>query len=164
MARHNLTVAQQSTRRRVLGWLAVLAQAGAVVGLALGPGPWFPGPLWLGAFGVVLVLAGGAIALAGVLSLGSSLTPTPVPIENAGLRTDGLYRFVRHPIYSGVLLGGVGVVLCGPSVWRGAWWLVLAVVLVGKSAWEERMLAEQYPDYPAYAERTGRLVPRIRRS
>lgn len=131
-----------------------------MVGLLLGPGGWFTGPPWLTILGVVMIILGGVVALAAVTSLGAALTPTPVPIEGAGLRTGGLYRFSRHPIYSGVLLGSLGVVLCGPSPWRVAWWVALAALLTAKSAWEERMLAQEYPDYPAYRQRTGRFVPR----
>lgn len=141
----------------MLGWLAVAAQVVVVVVLLLGPGPWFTGPAWLTALGVVLVLTGG---LAGVAALGGALTPTPVPLAGASLRTTGLYRWVRHPIYSGLLLAGVGVVCCAPSWWRVLEWAVLLGLLLVKSAWEERMLAEEHPDYPAYARRTGRFVPR----
>lgn len=155
-------VGSVSQRQRRIGWLAVAAQAVAVIGLLFGPGPWFPGPLWLTALGVVLIIAGGGIAGAGVIGLGSALTPSPVPVEDAGLRTSGLFRYVRHPIYSGLLLAGAGVVLCGPSVWRVAWWLVLLAVLLPKSVWEERMLAAEHPEYPEYARHTGRFVPRIR--
>lgn len=153
----------RSPRQRLVGWLAVGAQAAAVIGLLLGPGGWFPGPVWIIVLGAVLIAAGGCIALAGVAALGSALTPTPVPVEGAGLHTDGLYRFVRHPIYSGVLLGGIGVVCCGPSPWRVAWWLALVALLTAKSVWEERMLAGEYADYAGYAARTGRFLPRVRR-
>jgi protein-S-isoprenylcysteine O-methyltransferase Ste14 len=156
-------VSSEDARRRRLAWVAVAAQAVAIVGLLLGPGPWFSGPRWLTVLGVVLLLAGAGIALGGMTGLGRALTPTPVPVEGAGLRTGGLYRFVRHPIYAGVLLGAGGVVLCGPSPWRVAWWLVLLAVLLPKSAWEERMLAAEYADYPDYARRTGRFFPRIRK-
>ncbi len=46
--------------------------------------------------------------LAGVVSLGSSLTPFPKPSERSTLRGRGAYRLVRHPIYGGLLLVALG--------------------------------------------------------
>jgi len=53
---------------------------------------------------------GGGVLL-GVIAgarLGGSLTPSPIPRESGELTTSGVYRFVRHPIYSALLLVGLG--------------------------------------------------------
>ncbi len=57
-------------------------------------------------------------------ALGRGLTAAPLPNSHAELRTGGLYRFVRHPIYSGLLLFAVARTphlraACGPR--RRAW-------------------------------------------
>jgi protein-S-isoprenylcysteine O-methyltransferase Ste14 len=73
----------------------------------------------------------------------------------------GPYRLVRHPIYSGILVAGVGT-----AVALGWLWLT-AVVLGGiyflySATVEERYLTEQFPDdYPAYKRSTKMLVPFI---
>ena len=71
-------------------------------------------------------------------SLGRGLTAVPLPNARAVLRTGGLYRFVRHPIYTGLLL---------------------VVLINAKARWEERHLAERFPGYRAYCARTLRFVP-----
>jgi len=96
------------------------------------------------------------------LRLGAALTPTPVPTERGTLITGGLYTFVRHPIYTGVLIIVVGLVIRSGSLLT----LLVGVATVwffnAKAAWEEARLAERYPDYPAYAAVTPRFVPRPR--
>jgi protein-S-isoprenylcysteine O-methyltransferase Ste14 len=70
----------------------------------------------------------------------------------------GLYRYVRHPIYTGDLLMLAGLQLALNS------WLVLAValaavVVVRQSRVEEAMLARHMPGYPVYRARTKRFIP-----
>jgi protein-S-isoprenylcysteine O-methyltransferase Ste14 len=99
------------------------------------------------------------VMLVGALGLGRGLTPVPIPNARAQLRTGGLYRFVRHPIYSGLLLFAISAGIKSGSLLV----LVAAVALVGlinvKARWEERRLVQVFADYAAYAERTPRFVP-----
>jgi protein-S-isoprenylcysteine O-methyltransferase Ste14 len=86
----------------------------------------------------------------------------PVPREGGQLVTHGVYRWVRHPMYTSVLLAGVGVCVAAAPGWRlEAWgvWLLLLAVLTGKSMVEERWMAERHDGYLAYAERTRRFLP-----
>ena len=79
--------------------------------------------------------------------------------EQPELVTGGPYRLVRHPIYTGILVAGVG-----SAVALGWFWLI-AVLLAGvyfvyAATVEERYLTEQFPDvYPAYRRSTKMLVP-----
>jgi protein-S-isoprenylcysteine O-methyltransferase Ste14 len=82
-----------------------------------------------------------------------------VPSASGHLTTDGLYRNVRHPIYSGVLLVTVGLVLRSGSVAGVAVGVALVVFFVVKARWEETRLNRRYPEYAAYAARTTRFVP-----
>lgn len=134
--------------------------------ILLGFLPW--GDLWqrgIGTIvlGLVLVALGFGIALVAGAGLGRTLTPTPIPKADGELVTTGVYSVVRHPIYSGLLVLGIGLVVIGASVPHLLAWLALLSVLMTKSRLEERMLADQYPDYAAYAARVGRLVPGIGR-
>jgi protein-S-isoprenylcysteine O-methyltransferase Ste14 len=86
--------------------------------------------------------------------------------EDHELVTTGPYRYVRHPVYGSFTAIAVGVGL----VFRSAFMLGVAAVWVAASMWwvsaEEELLAspEGFGDaYRAYAERTGRLVPKLGR-
>lgn len=148
------------------------AAAWALVGLqfvfliVLGFLPW--GDLWLRGVGIVvlglvLVALGFGIALAAGAGLGRTLTPSPIPKADGVLVMTGVFGAVRHPIYSGLLVLGIGLVVIGASVPHLLAWVALLSVLMTKSRFEERMLADQYSDYAAYAARVGRLVPGIGR-
>lgn len=95
------------------------------------------------------------------LALGKSLTAHPIPGKNAVLVTDGLYRFVKHPIYSGLLLIGLSLTIAGGFFPHAIFYLALIVLLNYKARFEERLLAARYPDYAEYAKKTGRFVPRL---
>lgn len=75
------------------------------------------------------------------------------------LVTSGPYHLVRHPIYSGILVAGVG------SAVALSWsWLLLAALagayFVYSATVEERYLIKRFPDaYPAYKRSTKMLVP-----
>jgi protein-S-isoprenylcysteine O-methyltransferase Ste14 len=151
--------------RERIGWLFVAVQVVLLVALVLVPtGDAWPMPGWLRLGSSALVVIGLALVVVAGLGLGPALTPTPVPNGRGGLRTGGLYRFVRHPIYAGVLTIVVGLTL-GTRQWLG---LALGLVTLGffnvKARWEEARLAEAYPGYRAYAARTPRFVPFLPRS
>jgi protein-S-isoprenylcysteine O-methyltransferase Ste14 len=150
-----------SAKARITGWAAVAIQFVALAGIVLSPGDPTAVPPWVSWSGIALMILGGAIMLVAFLNLGSALTPTPVPVAGAGLRTSGLYSRIRHPIYTGLLTLAVGVVLRSPGPWPVFWLLVLAVILTTKSVWEERMLSAAYPDYERYRSGTGRFLPRL---
>ena len=74
--------------------------------------------------------------------------------------SSGPYAFVRHPMYSGIMLFFVGVPLLLGSWWGVAIAPVFAVLFAIRARIEERALVEGLPDYADYAERVRyRLVP-----
>ncbi|HEY2327181.1 MAG TPA: isoprenylcysteine carboxylmethyltransferase family protein [Gaiellaceae bacterium] len=77
------------------------------------------------------------------------------------LVTNGPYRFVRHPIYSGILIAGVGTTVALNWSWLAAFALA-GIYFIYSAIIEERYLAELFPsDYPAYKRTTKMLVPFI---
>jgi protein-S-isoprenylcysteine O-methyltransferase Ste14 len=82
--------------------------------------------------------------------------------ENHELVRSGPYRWVRHPIYSGLLLAFAGTGLA-TGQWRGVLaWLIVLLALWRKSRLEERWLAEQFgADYARYRREVAALVPGI---
>lgn len=145
--------------RGTIGWTLVVVQFGLLLVLVLLPRRE-ASPVAV-AVGLALVVAGAVLGLAAGRRLGRALTPTPVPIAGAGLRTDGTYRFVRHPIYSAVLLMVVGYVVAVGSAWSAACALALVVFFWSKSRWEDGLLRAEYgQEWDRWAERTGALLPR----
>ena len=129
-----------------------------VVGLSA-PGWPAEARWWLKGAGIVLVFCGALVLMLAGRALGSGLTPFPKPREGAELVEDGPFAVVRHPVYSGGLLVAAGI-----SLALSPWCLVatgaLAVVWALKASVEEHFLAERYPAYADYCERTRyRLIP-----
>ena len=149
---------------RVVAWglLAVQLSLLAAVFL-LPPGyAWTP-PSWLRTGSRVLEILGLVVLGIGLLNLGRSATPLPTPVQGGELRSAGLYRYVRHPIYSGVMALAVGSAITSGSVTIAVAALALVGWLAIKARWEERRLSARYPDYAAYAARTPRFLPSPRR-
>jgi protein-S-isoprenylcysteine O-methyltransferase Ste14 len=117
-------------------------------------------PTWVRALGLAILGIGGVLGTGGMIALGRrNLTPFPKPIEGGALVTSGVYGVVRHPIYTGLILGTLGW-----SLWHGnLLGIVLAVALFLffdlKSRREERWLAEAYPGYADYRQRVKKLIP-----
>jgi protein-S-isoprenylcysteine O-methyltransferase Ste14 len=75
------------------------------------------------------------------------------------LVTRGPYHLVRHPIYSGILLAGVGSALALSWLWLTVVALAAVYFLYSANV-EERYLTERFPDdYPAYKQSTKMLLP-----
>ncbi len=105
------------------------------------------------------IAAGGMLALRGAWDLRPSLSPFPRPIDGAPLVESGVYRLVRHPIYSGLVLAGLGWGVLSGSILALLAAGLLFVLFAAKSRREETWLREAHPGYAAYAARTKRLVP-----
>lgn len=145
----------------VEGWSLVLGQFALLGALALEAARSDSMPLARWSGGVLVTLAI-AIVVAASLSLGSELRTHPAPSTSAVLRTGGTYRFVRHPIYSGLLLLGVGLVVMAVTWLAVVEWLVLLALLTVKARFEERLLSARFPTYGDYMRQTPRFLPRAR--
>ena len=74
----------------------------------------------------------------------------------------GPYRYVRHPMYSGISLFMVGTPLLLGSWYGVLFGLAVVVVLARRAVLEERMLAKELSDYPSYMSQVKfRLIPRV---
>ena len=144
------------------GWVAIqgVILAGILLGgLVEAPGAW-SALTPVSVAGVVIMGAGGLLALLGVLHLGRSLTALPHPRDGSRLVESGVYSLVRHPIYGGLVIGTLGYGLAMHAPLTAA---VGSLVLLGffrlKSAREEIWLEQRYAGYPAYRARTRRIIP-----
>ena len=147
---------------RRLGWLFVAAQVVLLVTLVMLPGgsAW-PTPGWIQGVGWAISLFGALLAVVASRRLGAALTPTPVPTERGELTTAGLYAVVRHPIYTGVLLLVLGIVVRSGSTSVFAVGAVTVVFFAVKARWEEGQLLARYPAYQSYAASVPRFFPSL---
>jgi len=122
-----------STREKVLAWTLVCAQLALIGAVVLWPGrrTW-PVPGWLLAVSVALVLLDGLVAVVAAAALGPGLTASPLPNVRARLRTSGPYAWVRHPIYTGLLVATAGAALASGRPARLIAWLLLVLLLWAK--------------------------------
>jgi protein-S-isoprenylcysteine O-methyltransferase Ste14 len=114
-------------------------------------------PFWVGA---ALTLTGLLFTVWARVHLGRNWSGTVTVKQDHDLITGGPYKFVRHPIYTGLLLALIGFALA-----RGEWRGVVAVALAAGSFWrklriEERWMREQFGDaYEDYRRRVAALIP-----
>jgi protein-S-isoprenylcysteine O-methyltransferase Ste14 len=139
--------------RRALDWLVAIA--GSLLPLAMRP---TDPPGMLAGPGGVLQVVGILAAIAAALSLGTSIGIVP---GNRGVRTTGLYRWVRHPMYGAYLVCYLGYVAAFPSTANLLLAAAATAALGLRARAEERLLGDD-PDYLAYVTRTPwRLVPGV---
>jgi len=146
--------------KRGEGWFVVQLALFALILLAP-PVPPVTFPLPLRVLGLGLIVVGGVLGTGGVLALGSSLTVFPKPIEGGTLVTTGVYGVVRHPIYTGLILGTLGLGLFRSSLLGIGLAVVLFVFFDLKSRREEKWLIEAYPEYSEYRGRVRKLIPGV---
>lgn len=136
----------------------VLAQF-LLLALLLLPGAPLWSTWWTTSVAVVLAVSGLILAGAGIAVLGRDLVPWVAPRDDAPLRTTGVFRLTRNPIYLGILLATAGWVLWRATIPLIVVWMLLAVVLAIKAHVEQRFLLEAFGDaYRRYAESTPLML------
>ena len=114
---------------------------------------------WRAGVGLVLFAVGLGFAVWARIHIGRNWGTPMSQKDDPELVTSGPYQLVRHPIYSGILIAGVGTAVALSWAW------LIAVALAGvyfvySATVEERHLTEEFPDsYPAYSRSTKMLVP-----
>jgi protein-S-isoprenylcysteine O-methyltransferase Ste14 len=120
--------------------------------------PYLP-PVWTA--GLLVTLAGVGMAIWARLTLGSNWSSAVTLKNDHVLIRNGLYRWIRHPIYTGILLGMIGSAMIRGHL-RG--WIGLVVVLAAfyfKARREERFLREEFgAGFDEHSQRTGMFLPK----
>ena len=145
------------------GWVALQGVLFVLIAAAAVSVPGDAGR-WSGVLTVVgtgLVAAGATIALSAIVVLrsGRALTAVPHPPAGARLVTGGPYRWVRHPIYAGIVIGSFGAATFRASIPAFLAAVALLVFFDLKRRREEAWLRERIDGYDAYAARTRALLP-----
>ncbi len=135
----------------MFGWPLVLFLLAPLVEVPRVAPAWFAAVgHWPAAVGTGVSLAGLALVAAGWAQIHAA----------QGLVSTGLYRYLRHPQYTGLLLFTLGWILHWPSLITLALWPVLAAAYVWLARQEERQALEEFGEaYAQYARRTKRFVP-----
>lgn len=111
------------------------------------------------AVGVVLLLSGLGFAVWARLHLGLNWGMPMTRKDEPELVTSGPYRLVRHPIYSGILLGMLGTTLATNGYWAVGV-IVMGIYFIYGAKVEERLMVDDFPDaYPRYRASTKMLIP-----
>lgn len=134
------------------GWMPVWAPRAA-----------FVVPHWLGCAALALMIAGLVVRWTAIISLGKAFSVNVAIRNEQTLYRSGLYRVVRHPSYSGMLICFVAIAVVEQN------WISVAVVLLFPAAAllyrihvEERALNEAFgAQYAEYSKATMRLIPGI---
>ena len=119
------------------------------------------GPLWPTHWSLrgVLVL-GGVIGLWSFLAMGlGNIRAFPEIPQHGRLVVHGPYRWVRHPMYTSVLVITLAWMVEHPFPFRMVLWLGLVVTLWVKLGYEEQLLLARFPLYEEYRQRTKRIIP-----
>lgn len=112
--------------------------------------------------GLALTAVGVGISIWARLSLGSNWSGMVTLKEDHQLVGTGLYRWIRHPIYTGILLAMVGTAMIAGNL-RACLAVVLALAtLYFKARREERFLREEFGTrFEEHSRRTGMFLPRL---
>jgi protein-S-isoprenylcysteine O-methyltransferase Ste14 len=149
---------------QLLLWVVIVASLTAAIWISyVVPAPMFGRAHWLRLIGLLILAAGLFIRWTAILNLGSAFSANVAIRDSQRVRTTGLYRFVRHPSYLGLVLIFLAVGIYSRN------WISLAIALVPPTTAllyrirvEEATLREAFGDeYIAYSRTTKRLVPGI---
>jgi protein-S-isoprenylcysteine O-methyltransferase Ste14 len=132
--------------------------------LALPPGdlPWLSnGWSWLARSCALLAVL---MAASAYLALRPAFRVRPEPKPDAPFIEHGIYRRIRHPMYTAVMFIAASMVIHVRAWTAVLVWCALAVVLTLKSRYEDALWREREPRAAEYQRRVGRFIPRWRRS
>lgn len=151
-------IKQQGGLWKRLGAIIIL---GVILEIAI-PGllkPPFPQNVFVAGVAIILAVAGIGLAIWARWHLGANWSSQPAIKEGHDLITSGPYSFIRHPIYTGLLLAFVGTALVNGTVWSVVL-IIFAVSLVLRVRTEERLMTQQFPaQYAEYKKKTKALIP-----
>lgn len=112
--------------------------------------------------GLTIFVVGLTVAIVAACTLGRFYAGTVMIWDDHQLIRHGLYRYVRHPLYLGVLFGVQGVPVYAPSFYGFLLMSALVPIFLVRIKMEERLLTEEFGGaYREYQKTTAKLIPFI---
>ncbi len=116
---------------------------------------------WLQYTGLVFAVTGFLITVSALIALNKNLSPFPTPKQTGQLIQRGIYKYIRHPIYTGILFFSIGYAVYSENTLRFIVFVFLLIFFTLKAAYEEELLQQKFPNYAAYKKTTGIFFPCI---
>ena len=146
---------------QITGHLLVALQFALIAAVAVPAArPFFAGTAGAGSW-LLMVSGLGLGAWALTRNRPGNFNIRPTPREGGLLVQSGPYRWIRHPMYSAVLLVAAACAWVDASAWAWLTMAALVAVLAAKAGLEERWMATKHPGYTDYCSRSKRFVPGI---
>ena len=145
-------------------WLSIAASITAATWIGEAqPKDFLVGATWIKPVCLGILLAGFLLRLVAIVSLGKAFSVNVAIRDKQAVKRDGLYRWMRHPSYSGMLLMFLAIALAERN------WISLAILAVVPTAAllyrihvEEIALRDAFgEEYVEYSRQTRRLIPGI---
>ncbi len=110
----------------------------------------------------IIFIIGAIIGLWAFYNMGSSnFSPFPQPKKGAKLAQSGIYKYIRHPMYSGIALVAISLFLSNPQFLSFTILALLCYVLDMKATAEEDFLTKLHQEYKEYVAKTKKFIPRL---
>lgn len=140
-----------------LAWSMVILQF-TMLGLLVFTGPLIPGNWWA----ILLLMLGGFVGLWAIYTIRlGNLSASPYVKVGGYMVAKGPYRFIRHPMYTGLILVSWALVAGHFTTYRLIFALILTTALVIKLNLEEEYLKKSFEPYTDYIRKTKKLIPFI---
>jgi protein-S-isoprenylcysteine O-methyltransferase Ste14 len=158
------TVRRESLASRLAYVLPLLA-GGVLIGWRHLPWEWLNARLWprsLAAYwlGVTLLAAGLSFSVWARVYLGRNWSGSVTVKEGHELVRTGPYGYVRHPIYTGLIVALLGTAITSGTLRAAVGLAIVIASFLYKLRLEETFMRETFPDqYPGYAASVPRLIP-----
>lgn len=111
--------------------------------------------------GFSMAVLGALMTMISILQLKSSLSIFPSPKAGGVLIESGLYRYFRHPIYSGIILCTLSFAFASLNGWRLIITVLLFILFYFKARYEEKRLIQVFPEYEEYQKKSWMFFPGV---